>query len=40
MPGAHNAIKRLEYGGVLPEKQNLKLRQVTQVLIATAYHDR
>jgi hypothetical protein len=40
MQGAHNAIKRMEYGGVLPEKQNLKLRQVPQVLVATAYHDR
>jgi hypothetical protein len=37
---ANNAIKRMENSWVLPEKQNLKLRQVTQVRVATAYHDR
>ncbi len=40
MPGAHNATKRMEYSGVLPEKQNLKLRHVTQVRVAIAYHGR
>jgi hypothetical protein len=33
-------MKRMENSWVLPEKQNHKLWWVTQVRVATAYHDR
>jgi len=38
--GSNHIIKRTEYAAVVHEKQNLKLRVVTQVRVAAAYHYR